>query len=99
MYVHSSKRDEELEVPPPQRSSTGEQEDDVEIEIIPGERPDQRQNDPVDHEEVPVEPQEVVVEEDGEVEQQQAAPGEEIAYVVIISCTHMRSSIHCAYIY
>ena len=30
------------------------------------------------HEEVSVEPQEVVVEEDGEVEQQQAAPGEEI---------------------
>ena len=77
-YVHSSKRDEEQEVPPPQRSSNGEQEDDVEIEIVPGERPDQRQNDPVDHEEVPVEPQEVVVEEDGEVEQQQAAPGEEI---------------------
>ena len=32
----------------------------------------------MDHEEVPVEPQEVVVEEDREVEQQQAAPGEEI---------------------
>ena len=35
--------------PPPQRSSNGEQEDDVEIEIVPVERPDQRQNDPVDH--------------------------------------------------
>ena len=43
-----------------------------------GKRPDQRRNDPVGHEEVPVEPQEVVVEEDREVEQQQAAPGEEI---------------------
>eukprot|EP00731_Ephydatia_muelleri_P033154 Em0025g110a len=77
-YVHSSKRDEEQEVLPPQHSSNGEQEDDVEIEIVPGKRPDQRRNDPVDHEEVPVEPQEVVVEEDREVEQQQAAPGEEI---------------------
>ena len=77
-YVHSSKRDEEQEVLPPQHSSNGEQEDDVEIEIVPGKRPDQRRNDPVDHEEVPVEPQEVIVEEDREVEQQQAAPGEEI---------------------
>ena len=73
-YVHSPKRDEEQEVLPPQHSSNGEQEDDVEIEIVPGKRPDQRRNDPVDHEEVPVEPQEVVVEEDREVEQQQAAP-------------------------
>jgi hypothetical protein len=79
-YVHSSKRDEQ-EVLPPQCSSNGEQEDDVEIDIVPGKRPDQRRNDPVDHEEVlvPVEPQEVVVQEDREVEQQQAAPGEEIA--------------------
>ena len=51
----------------------------VEIEIVPGKRPDQRRNNPVDHEEVPVEPQEVVVQEDREVEQQQAAPGEVIA--------------------
>ena len=77
-YVHSSKRGEEQEVLPPQHSSNGEQEDDVEIEIVPGKRPDQRRNDLVDHEEVPVEPQEVVVEEDREVEQQLAAPGEEI---------------------
>ena len=69
-YVHSSKRDEEQEVLPSQHSSNSEQEDDVEIEIVPGKRPDQRRNDPVDHEEVPVEPQEVVVEEDREVEQQ-----------------------------
>ena len=74
-YVHSSKRDEEQEVLPPQHSSNSEQEDDVEIEIVPGKRPDQRRNDPVDH---PVEPQEVIIEEDREVEQQQAAPGEEI---------------------
>ena len=33
------------------------------------------QNDPVDHEEVPVEPQEVVVQEDREDKQQQAAAG------------------------
>ena len=39
----------------------------------------QRRNDPLDHEEVPIEPQEVVVQEDREVKQQQAAPGEEIA--------------------
>ena len=65
-----------------QHSSNGEQEDDVEIEIVPGKRPDQRRNDPVDHEEVPVEPQEVVVEEDREVEQQQAAPGEEIVEIM-----------------
>eukprot|EP00731_Ephydatia_muelleri_P023225 Em0015g808a len=77
-YIHSSKRGEEQEVLPPQHSSNGEQEDDVEIEIVPGKRPDQRRNDLVDNEEVPVEPQEVVVEEDREVEQQLAAPGEEI---------------------
>ena len=52
-YVHSSKRDEEQEVLPPQCSSNGEQEDDVEIEIVPGKRPDQRRNDPVDNEETP----------------------------------------------
>ena len=78
-YVHSSKRDEEQEVLPPQHSSNGEQEDGIEIEIVPGKQPDQRQNDLVDHEDVPVEPQEVVVQEEREVEQQQAAPGEEIA--------------------
>ena len=74
-YVHSSKRDEEQEVLPPQCSSNGEQEDDIEIEIVPGKIPDQRRNDPLDHEEVPVEPQEVVVQEDREVEQQQACTG------------------------
>ena len=54
----------------------------LKLTLFPGkDLADQRRNDPVDHEEVPVpvEPQEVVVQEDREVEQQQAAPGEEIA--------------------
>ena len=48
-YIHSSKR-EEHEVLPHQRPGNGKQEDDIEIEIVPGKRPDQRQNNLVDDE-------------------------------------------------